>query len=41
MLTIVFKRCCTDPNVFGPPGSGSVIICMDAGVDPAINKQKK
>jgi hypothetical protein len=28
-----------DPYVFGPPGSGSVIICTDP--DPSINKQKK
>ncbi len=28
-----------DPYVFGPPGSGSVIICMDPDPDPSI-KQK-
>ncbi len=27
-----------DPYVFGPPGSGSVIICMDP--DPSNNKKK-
>jgi hypothetical protein len=27
-----------DPKVFGPPGSGSVIICTDP--DLSINKQK-
>jgi hypothetical protein len=32
--------CCNvvDPYVFGPPGSGSVIICPDP--DPSIIKQK-
>ncbi len=29
-----------DPDVFGPPGSGSVIICKDPDPDPSINKQK-
>jgi hypothetical protein len=27
-----------DPYVFGPPGSGTVIICTNR--DPSINKQK-
>ncbi len=31
-----------DPDlfVFGPPGSGSVIICTDPDLDPSSNKQK-
>ncbi len=31
-----------DPYVFGPPGSGSIIICMDPDLDPdpSIIKQK-
>jgi len=31
-----------DPYVFGPPGSGSVIICTDPDLDQdtSINKQK-
>jgi hypothetical protein len=28
-----------DPYVFGPPGSGSVIICTDPDLDPSIKKQ--
>jgi hypothetical protein len=28
----------TDPEVFGPPGSGSVIVCTDP--DPSIIQQK-
>ncbi len=30
-----------DPYVFGPPGSGSVIICTAPDPDSSINKQKK
>ncbi len=34
-----------DPYVFGPPGSGSDIICTDPDVDPdldpSINEQTK
>jgi hypothetical protein len=30
-----------DPYVFGPPGSGSVIICTALDPDSSINKQKK
>jgi hypothetical protein len=29
-----------DMYVFGPPGSGSVIICTDLDPDPSIKKQK-
>jgi hypothetical protein len=29
------------PYVFGPPASGSVIICMDLNPDPSIKKQEK
>jgi hypothetical protein len=31
-----------DPKVFGPPGSGSIIICtdLDPGPDLSTNKQK-
>ncbi len=29
-----------DTYVFGPSGSGSVIICMDPDPDPSINKQE-
>jgi hypothetical protein len=30
-----------DPDVFGPPGSGPVVICTDLDPDPSINKQVK
>ncbi len=29
-----------DPDVFGPTGSGSIIICTDLDPDPSIVKQK-
>jgi hypothetical protein len=35
------KSIVPDPKVFGPPGSGSVVICtdLDPGPDLSINKQ--
>ncbi len=37
-----FVQCCGFGSyIFGPPGSGSVIICTDADPDASMMKQKK
>ncbi len=36
--TIFLPTDFADPEVFGPPGSGSVIVCKASAPDPFINK---